>query len=95
MKNNSFNNKKFPDCSFQVEYAHSKKASNDPRRHKHRCAYYDNNHCTCPKSIEGTYNRRCKGSTHCRFYLERDNELTDIEVEEIHRTMLMDDSDFK
>ena len=52
-------------------------------------------HCTCPKSIEGIYVRKCKGSAHCEFYLERDNELTDMEVEEIHRTMLMDDSDFK
>lgn len=29
------------------------------------------------------------------FYLEQDNELTDAEVEEIHRTMVMDDLDFK
>lgn len=29
------------------------------------------------------------------FCLEQDNELTDAEVEEIHRTMVMDDSDFK
>lgn len=95
MKNNSFKNKKFPDCSFQVGYAHSKKAPNDSRRHKRCCAYYNNNHCSCPKSIQGIYGRKCKSSAHCEFYLEQDNELTDAEVEEIHRTMLMDDSDFK
>ena len=95
MKNNNFNSKKLPDRSFQVEYAHSRKEPNDPRRHKCRCTYYKNNHCTCPKSIEGIYVRKCKGLAHCEFYLECDNELTDMEVEEIHRTMLMDDSDFK
>lgn len=46
--------------------------SNDNRRHKNRCIYYDNNICNCGKS--SVYLSKCCGSTHCKFYEDKPNE---------------------
>lgn len=48
--------------------------SNDDRRHKSRCIYYNNNICKCGKS--GCYLIKCYGSTHCIFYEDKINEQT-------------------
>ena len=46
--------------------------SDNDRRHKSRCIYYDNNICYCGKS--GCFLVKCNGSSHCKFYEDKANE---------------------
>ena len=59
------NNNKLPDTPWHIGYA--KKEETDPRRHKARCAHYDNGNC---KFVSG----KCPVSAHCKKYSEEDRE---------------------
>ena len=49
-----------------VGYLHS----NDDRRHKSRCIYYDKSDRSCHCGKSGCYMMRCCGSSHCTGYRE-------------------------
>lgn len=49
-----------------VGYLHS----NDDRRHKSRCIYYDKSDRSCHCGKSGCYMMRCGGSSHCTCYRE-------------------------
>lgn len=49
-----------------VGYLHS----NDDRRHKSRCIYYDKSDKLCHCGKSGCYMMRCGGSSHCTCYRE-------------------------
>lgn len=56
---------KLPDTPWHVGY--TKKAEDDPRRHKSRCIHiYWDNSCA--------YNSKCIGSSHCQFYAETEEQ---------------------
>lgn len=44
--------------------------SNEPRRHKARCIYYDKSDKLCHCGKSGCYMMRCGGSAHCTGYRE-------------------------
>lgn len=51
------------------------KGTGDPRRHNHRCVYYDNltNGCKCEQL---PYVQECFGSAHCDYYKKKTTDIT-------------------
>ncbi len=79
----AFNNKgKLPDTPWHVGYAY--KEENDPRRHKSWCIHLDNHICKC--GLSGCYMTHCAGSSHCKYYAEKqaqwDDYLEEMKTEE-------------
>ena len=70
------NKLKFPDTPWHIEY--TKKAEDDPRRHKARCIYIEGDICHC--GYDKYFLSKCGGSSHCNHYSE-----TSIEDEEEKR----------
>ena len=68
------NKLKFPDTPWHIEY--TKKAEDDPRRHKARCIYIEGDICHC--GYDKYFLSKCGGSSHCNHYSE-----TSIEDEEM------------
>ena len=79
----AFNNKsKLPDTPWHVGYAY--KDEHDPRRHKARCIHLEKSICHC--RLCGCYMTNCVGSSHCKFYVEGqedwDEFLEDMKTDE-------------
>lgn len=83
--------RKLPDTPWHIGY--TKKAENDPRRHKARCIHYKNGKCNSSQS--NYYQENCGGSSHCEEYAESDEDyqqnlqnrktVTEIENEKIEK----------
>lgn len=58
--------RRLPDTPWHVGY--TKKADDDPRRHKSRCIHYMNGKCN--SSCSHYYKESCGGSSHCEEYSE-------------------------
>lgn len=72
---------KLPDVPWHIGY--TKKAENDPRRHKSRCIHYKCGTCT---SICTAYcNMHCPGSAHCNAYKEAAPQFKESLKGEINR----------
>ncbi len=54
---------RLPDTPWHIGYI--KKDEEDPRRHKKRCVFNENNHCK-----NSHLNGECYGSSHCKYYAE-------------------------
>ena len=49
--------------------------TNDERRHKSRCIYYDKSDKKCYCGKCGNYLMKCSGSSHCNRYDDNPNHL--------------------
>lgn len=56
-----------------LEYLHMKEG--DTRRHKSRCAEYDNKKSVCMCTSSANFLLKCSGSSHCKYYREESIEF--------------------